>query len=294
MKSGFVSLIGRPNVGKSTLLNTLVNAHVAITSDKAGTTRNIIEGIYNDNETQIVFVDTPGIHKPVNQLGKVMNKEASSLTKDVDVILFLVDGKTGLGKGDQFILNTLNGSDIPVILVINKSDGLKEIEILQRIVEYKNLYDFAEIVPISALNNDNVDQLISVIKKYLTNNVKYYDEEAITNCTKYFMISEYVREKLLNKMNEEIPHSITCVTSNFTEDDKIARIMVDIIVDRDSLKKIIIGKNGDNLKQVGTEARKDIEELKNKKVFLELYVKTIENWREKEHYLNELGFKNNE
>lgn len=294
MKSGFVSLIGRPNVGKSTLLNTLVNAHVAITSDKAGTTRNIIEGIYNDNETQIVFVDTPGIHKPVNQLGKVMNKEASSLTKDVDVILFLVDGKTGLGKGDQFILNTLNGSDIPVILVINKIDGLKEIEILQRIVEYKNLYDFAEIVPISALNNDNVDQLISVIKKYLTNNVKYYDDEAITNCTKYFMISEYVREKLLNKMNEEIPHSITCVTSNFTEDDKIARIMVDIIVDRDSLKKIIIGKNGDNLKQVGTEARKDIEELLNKKVFLELYVKTIENWREKEHYLNELGFKNNE
>lgn len=294
MKSGFVSLIGRPNVGKSTLLNTLVNAHVAITSDKAGTTRNIIEGIYNDNETQIVFVDTPGIHKPVNQLGKVMNKEASSLTKDVDVILFLVDGKTGLGKGDQFILNTLNGSDIPVILVINKIDGLKEIEILQRIVEYKNLYNFAEIVPISALNNDNVDQLISVIKKYLTNNVKYYDDEAITNCTKYFMISEYVREKLLNKMNEEIPHSITCVTSNFTEDDKIARIMVDIIVDRDSLKKIIIGKNGDNLKQVGTEARKDIEELLNKKVFLELYVKTIENWREKEHYLNELGFKNNE
>ena len=294
MKSGFVSLIGRPNVGKSTLLNTLVNAHVAITSDKAGTTRNIIEGIYNDNETQIVFVDTPGIHKPVNQLGKVMNKEASSLTKDVDVILFLVDGKTGLGKGDQFILNTLNGSDIPVILVINKIDGLKEIEILQRIVEYKNLYDFAEIVPISALNNDNVDQLIIVIKKYLTNNVKYYDDEAITNCTKYFMISEYVREKLLNKMNEEIPHSITCVTSNFTEDDKIARIMVDIIVDRDSLKKIIIGKNGDNLKQVGTEARKDIEELLNKKVFLELYVKTIENWREKEHYLNELGFKNNE
>lgn len=289
MKSGFVSIIGRPNVGKSTLLNSIVNAHVAITSNKAGTTRNIIQGIYNESDTQIVFVDTPGINKPMNKLGKVLNKQATSLTKDVDVILFLADCKSGLGKGDKYIIDTLT-NDIPVILVLNKIDGMKKDEIMARIIEYKDLFEFSEIVPISAINGDNINTLINVIKKYLNDEVKYFPDEVITSSSKYFMISEYVREKLFNHLEQEIPHSITCVTSNFEETSKIINISVDIIVDRESLKKIIIGKHGEMLKLVGSEARRDIEELLDKKVFLELYVKCVENWRDRDSYLKDNGF----
>jgi GTPase len=294
MRSGFVSLIGRPNVGKSTLLNSIIGSHIAITSPVSQTTRNIIQGIYNDNDTQIVFIDTPGIHKPVNKLGHILNKEASSLTKDVDVILFLVDAASGLGNGDKFIIETFKNSDVPVILVLNKIDMLSNEQILKQIVAYKDLYSFAEIVPISAKTNDNVEHLITVIKKYLTDNVKYFETDMVTNSSKYFMISEYVREKLMNHLTEEVPHSITCVTTSFKEESKIINIGVDIIVDRDSLKKIVIGHDGALLKQVGIEARHDIEELLGKKVYLELYVKTIDNWRDKEKYLHELGFTPNE
>ena len=294
MRSGFVSLIGRPNVGKSTLLNSILSSHISITSPVAQTTRNVIQGIYNDPDTQIVFIDTPGIHKPINKLGKVLNKEAESLTKDIDVILFIVDAASGLGKGDKFIIETFKNSDIPVILVLNKIDELNNEQILKRIMDYKDLYSFAEIVPISALTNDNVDHLLDVIKKYLTDNVKYFDTETKTSLSKYFMISEYVREKLMNHLDEEVPHSITCVTTHYDEDDKVIDIGVDIIVDRDSLKKIVIGRDGQLLKTVGIEARKDIEELLHKKVFLELYVKTIDNWRDKEKYLHEFGFIENE
>ena len=294
MRSGFVSLIGRPNVGKSTLLNSILSSHISITSPVAQTTRNVIQGIYNDPDTQIVFIDTPGIHKPINKLGKVLNKEAESLTKDIDVILFIVDAASGLGKGDKFIIETFKNSDIPVILVLNKIDELNNEQILKRIMDYKDLYSFAEIVPISALTNDNVDHLLDVIKKYLTDNVKYFDAETKTSLSKYFMISEYVREKLMNHLDEEVPHSITCVTTHYDEDDKVIDIGVDIIVDRDSLKKIVIGRDGQLLKTVGIEARKDIEELLHKKVFLELYVKTIDNWRDKEKYLHEFGFIENE
>ena len=290
MKSGFVSIIGRPNVGKSTLLNSIIGSHIAITSPVSQTTRNIIQGIYNDFDTQIVFIDTPGIHKPQNKLGKILNKEATSLTKDIDVILFLVDADKGLGKGDQFIIESLRNNEIPVILVLNKIDRLNNEEILNRINEYKDLYDFAEIVPISAKENDNVNHLIDVIKKYLSDDMIYYDEEEVTNLSKHFMIQEYVREKLLNHLEEEVPHSITCKTTHYDEDDKIIDIGVDIIVDRDSLKKIVIGKDGSLLKKVGIEARKDIEELLGKKVYLELYVKTIDNWRDKEKYLYDLGY----
>ena len=289
MKSGFVSLIGRPNVGKSTLLNSIIGSHVAITSPVSQTTRNIIQGIYNDSDTQIVFIDTPGIHKPKNKLGKVLNKQANSLTKDIDVILFLVDAYKGLGTGDKFIIDTFN-HEIPVILVLNKIDRLSNEELLNRINEYKDLYEFAEIVPISAKEHDNVDHLIEVIKNYLTDDMKYFNDDDVTTVSKYFMISEYVREKLLNHLDEEVPHSITCQTTHYDEDDKIIDIGVDIIVDRDSLKKIVIGKDGSLLKQVGIEARGDIELLLNKKVYLELYVKTIDNWRDKERYFHELGF----
>ncbi len=289
MRSGFVSIIGRPNVGKSTLLNNIVNYHVAITSDKAGTTRNIIEGIYNDLESQIVFVDTPGINKPIDRLGKVLNKQSQSQQKEVDCILMVVDAKGGLGRGDKEIIKSLN-EDIPTILVLNKIDGLKKDEIMQRIVMYKDLFNFSEIVPVSARSGENVKILIEVVKNYLTDDIKYFKDDAITSSSIRFMIAEYVREKLFNHLEQEIPHAITCVTTSFEEKEKIVNVNVDIIVDRESLKKIIIGHNGEMLKNVGMESRKDIEKLVDKKVYLELYVKCIPNWRDKEFVLKDLGF----
>lgn len=290
MRSGFVSIIGRPNVGKSTLLNALINAKVAITSNKAQTTRNIIQGIYNEPDVQIVFVDTPGIHKPVSKLGKVLNKQSYSLTKDVDAILLVVDAKEGLGKGDKYIINSLEKSKSPVILVLNKIDRMTTSDLLQRINEYKDLFAFADIVPVSALKRDNINRLISVVKNYLTDNVKYFNDDIYTSSSVKFMISEIVREKLLNVTEEEIPHSLTCYTTSYEDKGSIVNINVDIIVDRDSIKKIIIGKKGDRLKEIGTIARLEIEKLIGKKVYLDLFVKTVKNWKEKEKYLSELGF----
>lgn len=295
MKSGFVSIIGRPNVGKSTLINTIINRKVAITSNVSGTTRNIIQGIYNDSDTQIVFVDTPGIHKPINRLGKVLNKEALALTKDVDLILFVVDVASGIGKGDMFILESLKNNDVPVILVLNKIDEITTEKLFRTIDEFKDIYPFVEVVPTSGLKNDNVDHLISVIKKYLHDEVKYFPDEYYTSSSMKFMASEIVREKLLQVTEDEIPHSITCITTLFEEKKDIVNISVDIIVDRDNVKRIIIGKNGSRLKTVGTLARTEIEsELVGKKVYLELFVKTIKNWKDKEKYLVELGFIDNE
>lgn len=290
MKSGFVSIIGRPNVGKSTLLNAIITEHVAITSDKAGTTRNIIQGIYNESDCQIVFVDTPGIGKSQSRLGKVLNKESINATKDVDAILFVVDVASGIGKGDKYILDLLKDSDIPVILVMNKIDKLSNEQILNTIATYKDIYPFSEIVPVSALEKDNINRLIFVIKKYLNDNVLYFPKDEFTSNTTSFMVSEIVREKILNSTSEEVPHGVTCYTIKYEDKKDIVNINVDIIVDRDSLKKIIIGKGGTKLKQIGTLARKDIENLIGKKVYLELYVKTLENWKEKEKYLIDLGF----
>jgi len=290
MKSGFVSLIGRPNVGKSTLLNTLINEKVAITSKVAGTTRNIIQGIYNEPEYQIVFMDTPGIIKPMNKLGKITNKQAMSLVKDIDCLLFVVDASAGIGKGDRFIIDVLKKTESPVILVLNKIDKLTNEDIMYSIDEYKDLYPFQEIVPISALKNDNVDRLISVIKKYLKDEIRYFEPDVKTSNSVYFMISEIVREKLFNVTVEEIPHSLTCHTIFYEEKNDLIEVHVDIIVDRDTIKKIIIGKKGDRLKEIGTLARTELEERFGKKVYLELFVKTIKNWKDKERYIKELGF----
>lgn len=294
MKSGFVSIIGRPNVGKSSLINSIINKKVAITSDVSGTTRNIIQGIYNEAGYQIVFVDTPGIHKPIGKLGKVLNKQAYALTKDVDLILFVVDVASGIGKGDRYILETLKDSSVPVILVLNKIDQISNAKLLKTIDEYKDIYPFVEIVPTSALKNDNITHLINVIKNYLHDDVQYFPEEYWTSSSLKFMVSEIVREKLLHLTEDEIPHSITCYTIKYQENKDIVNISVDIIVDRDSIKKIVIGANGSRLKQVGTLARRDIEELVGKKVYLELFVKTLKDWREKEKYLIDLGFIDNE
>lgn len=291
MRSGFVSIIGRPNTGKSTLLNTVLKTHLAIVSNVAGTTRNAIQGVYNDDDTQIIFIDTPGLHKPQDRLGKLLNQDAYQSLDDIDVVLFVVDASAPLGKGDKFITQALKSTTAPVILVLNKIDKLDNEGILNAINTYKELCDFSDIVPISAIKDDNVNRLISVIKKYLIDDIKYYDDDTLTNTSVRFIIGELVREKILNLTNDEVPHSVTCVTTLYEEKKDIININVDIIVDRDSLKKIIIGHNGQMIKNIGTYARRDIEAMLHKQIYLELYVKTIKNWRDKEKYLSELGFK---
>ncbi len=289
MKSGFVSIVGRPNTGKSTLINRIINKKIAITSNVAGTTRNLIEGIYHEKDFQIIFVDTPGISKPLNKLGKVLNKQAYALTKDVDLILLVVDIEAGIGKGDKYLMNSLLKNNIPVILVINKIDKISKETLIMAINEFKD-YTFSEIVPISAKENDNVEHLIEVIKKYLKDDIKYYDDNMITSSSMNFMAGELVREKILQNTKDEVPHSITCHCLKIEDKKDIVNVSVDIVVDKQSIKKIIIGSEGDMLKKIGTLARKDLEELLGKKVYLELYVKVIEDWKDKEKYLKELGF----
>ena len=291
MKSGFVSLIGRPNVGKSTLLNSIVGKKVAITSDKPQTTRNIIQGIYNEEDTQIVFVDTPGIHKPNHKLGKYLNKQAYYSIDDVDIILMLVDASQSLGPGDKFIIERLQNVDKPVILIINKIDKLTRDELMEKIVEYKDLYDFKEIIPVSALKKKNVNEVVKVLKEYLPDSVKFYGDHDITNKSMEFLLGEIIREKVFELTEEEVPHSLTCYIEH-VEKNKNNNYVLNgvIVVDRDSLKSIIIGKQGRMIKEIGMRARKDMEELLGRKVYLELYVKVIKKWRDREKYLSEFGF----
>lgn len=294
MKVGFVSLVGRPNVGKSTLLNSILNMKLAITSDKAGTTRNIIDGIYNDSDSQIIFVDTPGIHKPLNKLESLMNKKSYTSTSDVDVILFLVDAKTGVGKGDKFILEKLNNLDVPVFLVLNKIDKMSNEQIMKQIVKAKDLYPFKEVIPISAINHKNVTELLNTIKEYLPEEEQIYQEDDLTNVSLKFIMAEFVREKVLQLTHDEVPHTVTCYTEFFEEDGDIVNVGVLIVVERENLKKIIIGKKGSMLKEIGTRARYDMEKFLGKKVYLETHVKTLKNWRDEEKYFSELGLKEDE
>lgn len=290
MRSGFVSLVGRPNTGKSTLINTLVGYKIAITSDKAQTTRNMIQGIYNDSDSQIVFVDTPGIHKPKHKLGQRLNEEAYFSIEDVDIILFLIDVTKPFGKGDNFVLDKIKEANKPTFLILNKVDKINKEKLFEIIMKYKDLYDFKEIVPISALKEKNIDELIKTLKKYLPDSVKYFPDEDLTNTTLEFRVAELIREKVLRLTKEEVPHAVTCVTEEYIDEKDKAIIKATIIVERDSLKSIIIGKQGVMLKEIGTKARHDIEQMIGKKVYLGLFVKTIKNWRDKEKYLRELGF----
>lgn len=295
MKCGFVSLVGRPNVGKSTLLNKILGMKLAITSDKAGTTRNIINGIYNDNDSQIIFVDTPGIHKPTHKLGNLLNKKAYTNTMGVDIILFLIDISKGYGKGDEFILNRIKDKDVPIFLLLNKIDMVKDkTKLLKDIDELRKLYDFKEIIPISAKDGNNTDTLIECIKDNLEEQERIYSEDELTNVSTRFIMGELVREKVLELTRDEIPHSVTCYVESFEELDDIVNIQVLIIVDRDNLKKIIIGKQGKMLKEIGTRARFDMEKFLGKKVYLETYVKTLKNWRDQEKYFEELGLEEDE
>jgi GTP-binding protein Era len=292
-KSGFVSIIGRPNVGKSTLLNQVVGQKVAIMSDKPQTTRNKIHGVYTTETSQIVFLDTPGIHKPQSKLGDYMMKVAESTFREVDAILFLVDVVDGIGGGDRYIIDQLHDVKTPVILVLNKIDQVHPETLLPVIEKYSKLYDFAEIIPISARNGNNVNTLLEQTLKYLSEGPQYYPADQITDHPEQFVCAELIREKILHLTREEIPHSIAVAIEDMkVESNGIVHISAIIFVERDSQKGIIIGKKGELLKEIGKRARHDIESLLGSKTFLELWVKVQKDWRNHERVLRELGFKN--
>ena len=292
MKFGYVSVVGRPNVGKSTLINNILGIKVSITSNKPQTTRNNIRGIYNDEESQIVFLDTPGIHKPKNKLGKFLNKETYSSFDETDLILFMVNAKEKLGKGDEFVLEKIKQEkeDRKVFLIINKIDRIKKEELINIINEYNKLYNFDEIIPISAIKDININDLLKTIKKYLPEGEKVYPEDEYTDKSLRFLISELVREKVLRKTKEEVPHSVTCVVEKYEETKSSIHIDVLIIAEREGIKKILVGHSGKMIKEIGIDARKDIENLVGKKVYLNLFVKTVNNWRDRDKYLKEYGY----
>ncbi|SER83206.1 GTPase Era [Psychrobacillus sp. OK032] len=297
-KSGFISIIGRPNVGKSTFLNRVIGQKIAIMSDKPQTTRNKVQGVLTLDDSQMIFIDTPGIHKPKHKLGDFMLKVAKNTLREVDAILFMVNATEPRGKGDEFIIDMLENNETPVFLVINKIDQVHPEELISIIESYKDKYDFAEIVPISALQGNNVDRLLETIQKYLPEGPQYYPADQVTDHPERFIISELIREKVLHLTREEIPHSIAVVIDKIkkeedTEKDMI-RVMATIIVERDSQKGIVIGKRGALLKEVGTRARHDIEMLLGTKVFLELWVKVQKDWRNKSTHLRDYGFREDE
>jgi GTPase len=295
-KSGFVSIIGRPNVGKSTFLNRVIGQKIAIMSDKPQTTRNKIQGVFTEDDAQIVFIDTPGIHKPKHKLGDFMVKVAQESIKDVDATLFMVNANEGFGRGDEFIIEKLQGTRSPVILVINKIDTIHPDELFNLITKYKDLFEFADIVPISALQGNNVDRLLKVIKSYLPEGPQYYPANQVTDHPERFIISELIREKVLHLTREEVPHSIAVIIEQIERRPEGNAIYVNatIVVERSSQKGIIIGKQGSMLKEVGKRARLDIENLLDTKVFLELWVKVQKDWRNRMSQLRDLGFREDE
>lgn len=295
-KSGFISIIGRPNVGKSTFLNRVVGQKIAIMSDKPQTTRNKVQGVVTSDESQMIFIDTPGIHKPKHKLGDFMVKSARNTLKEVDVIVFMVNANEPIGGGDSFIIDLLQNTKTPVFLVINKIDLVHPDDLLTTITSYTKVFEFAEVVPLSALNGNNVERLMETLTKYLPEGPKYYPDDQVTDHPERFIISELIREKVLHLTREEIPHSVAVVIEKIARDEE--REMIDvaatIVVDRDSQKGIVIGKKGALLKEIGTKARRDIEMLLGSKVFLELWVKVQKDWRNKPGHLREFGFRDDE
>lgn len=294
-KSGFISIIGRPNVGKSTFLNRVIGEKIAIMSDKAQTTRNTIQGVLTNEDAQIVFIDTPGIHKPKHKLGDFMVKIATNTLNEVDAILFMIDAVEGYGRGDQYIIDRLQEINKPVYLIINKIDQVHPDELLEIIVQYKDKYDFTEIVPISALEGNNVDRLISVLKEQLSEGPKYYPDDQITDHPERFIISELIREKALQLTKEEVPHSIAVVVDKIEQEpNEKVQVHASIIIERNSQKGIIIGKQGSMLKRIGSMARRDIEKLLGTKIYLDLWVKVQKDWRNRDRYLHEYGYNQEE
>lgn len=293
MKSGFVTLIGRPNVGKSTLMNTIIGQKIAITSDKPQTTRNRIQTVYTDERGQIVFLDNPGIHKAKNKLGEYMVKVSTRTLKDVDVVLWLVEANTFIGEGDEQIFEILSNVKLPVILAINKTDALKQRdEILKVIAKYSERMKFADIVPVSALKGTNIDELLKVIFSYLSEGPLYYDEDTVTDQPVKQIAAELIREKALRFLQEEIPHGIAVEIDTFSyrESGDMADIEAAIVCEKESHKGIVIGKSGSMLKKIGTAARKDIENLLDCRVNLKLWVKVRPKWRDSDVQMKNFGY----
>ncbi|TYS19504.1 GTPase Era [Rossellomorea vietnamensis] len=291
-KSGFISIIGRPNVGKSTFLNRVIGQKIAIMSDKPQTTRNKVQGVYTTNDSQMIFIDTPGIHKPKHKLGDFMMKIAQNTLREVDIVLFMINAEEGYGRGDEFIIEKLKGVKTPVFLVLNKIDQLHPDDILPLIEQYNALHDFAAVVPISALEGNNVETLVSVIRKELPEGPQYYPADQVTDHPERFIVSELIREKALHLTREEIPHSLAVVIEKISTRDNgnVIDVMATIVVERDSQKGIVIGKQGGMLKEIGKRARVDIENLLGSKVYLELWVKVQKDWRNKLSNLRDFGF----
>lgn len=291
-KSGFVAIVGRPNVGKSTLLNRIVGQKIAIMSDKAQTTRNKIQGVYTTDTTQIVFIDTPGIHKPKHRLGDYMVEAAYSALHEVEVVLFMVAADQKRGKGDDMIIERLKKLSVPVYLIINKIDKIHPNDLLEQIDDFKAQMDFAQIIPISATQGNNFETLMSELEKSMPSGPQYFPEDQITDHPEYFVVSELIREKILQLTRDEVPHSVAVVIDSMKrKPDEKVQIQATIIIERDSQKGIIIGKGGAMLKKIGTQARKDIEKLLGDKVFLELWVKVQKDWRDKQVYLTDFGYR---
>lgn len=291
MKSGFIAIIGKPNAGKSTLINALLNEKIAITTQKAQTTRNAILGILNEDDYQIVFIDTPGIHEAKTALGSYMNKEAMSQAAGVDIIYYIVDGNKGLQKSDKEILDKLFTYESHVFLLVNKIDELSQDQLIKRLAFASNNYNFDEIIPISALNKDNLDELLETSKKYLNDEIVYYPKDAKTNVNKEFRISEIIREKIILNMKEEVPHLVACKVEEIKEKTSKVYIEALIICNKESHKGIIIGKKGAMLKKINDQASSDISKLfDNKKIILSLYVRVEEDWLNSEKQLFNLGY----
>ncbi|MFA5354225.1 MAG: GTPase Era [Thermodesulfovibrionales bacterium] len=293
-RSGYVSLTGRPNVGKSTLLNSILGEKVSIVTSRAQTTRNRIIGVKNLPEAQVVFLDTPGIHKPKHRLGEMMVREALDSVKEVDLILFLVEPQMP-GSGDFFVIEALKGLEIPVFLIINKADSVRKSRLLPVIEAFNGLYPFREIIPLSALTGDGVDLLLESVVRYLPEGPKFYPDDIVTDQIERFMVSEIIREKIMAKTKEEVPHSVAVEVEVWTEKvsesgKSVISIGANILVERDGQKGIIIGKGGLMLKEIGSSAREDIERFLDTKVFLELWVKVRKDWRSNESILRDLGF----
>lgn len=293
-KSGFVSIVGRPNVGKSTLLNHILKTKLAITSSTAQTTRNTIQGIYTDDEAQIIFMDTPGIHKPQDGLGSFMNTNALNSIYGVDIVLLIAPADEKIGKGDRFIVNRLKEADGPVYLILNKIDLLSKEQLVQKLAQWKEMFDFKEIIPISALNRDNVEHLLEIIKSDLHEGVMYYPKDHITDHPERFIMAEFIREKILYFTHEEVPHSVAIVIESMTEDEQGVHVMAAIVVDRPSQKAILIGKQGSMIKKIRQNARREMKRFLQTPVTLELFVKVEKNWRNKQKYLREFGYDEND
>lgn len=291
-KSGFVSIIGRPNVGKSTLMNHLVGQKIAIMSNKPQTTRNKIHTIISSEKGQIIFIDTPGIHQPKSKLGDFMNNEAKGSIRDVDVIMWLVEPDTRIGPGDRHILELLEKSDAPVILVINKIDTVPKEDILTVIATYKDAYDFEEIIPISALKGENTEHLTDVLYGHMEEGPQFYPDDMITDQPERQIMAELIREKVLHLMEQEIPHGIAVVIDQIekSKNGKTLHVDATIICEKDSHKGMVIGKQGSMLKEIGTRARKDIEHLLGSKVNLKIWVRVKKNWRDSDYLLKNFGF----